>query len=48
MNADMQQIAALAIVALAVLGLVFRRRLRGRRKSCADGCAACPTEKLRR
>lgn len=47
MNADLQQILALVIVAGAAIGLCVRQVRRRRRSGCGAECA-CPAEKLRR
>jgi len=47
MSADVQQLLALGIVALAAIGLVVRQRIRRKKPGCGGECA-CPSEKLRR
>lgn len=47
MSADVQQIIALGIVALALIGLVARYRRQRKHPGCAAGCA-CPTKKIGR
>jgi len=47
MNTDLQRIAALGIVAIAAVALVWRQVARRKKPGCSGGCA-CPAEKLRR
>jgi hypothetical protein len=47
MNADLQEILALGLVAIAVIGLVVRWRLRRTDSGCSGECA-CPAKKRHR
>jgi hypothetical protein len=47
MKADAQEIAALVVVAVAALALVWRLVASRKKPGCGSGCA-CPSQKLRR
>jgi hypothetical protein len=47
MSAELQRIVALAIVALAALGLLLRWVLRRKPPGCAGACS-CPSRKIPR
>jgi hypothetical protein len=47
MKADTQEVAALVVVAVAAVALVWRLIRIRRKPGCGSGCA-CPSEKLRR
>jgi hypothetical protein len=47
MNAELQEIVALGIVALAAVALLVRQVKRRKQPGCSGGCA-CPAKKLQR
>jgi hypothetical protein len=46
MNTQFQTLAALLVVAVAVIGLIWRARVRRRNPGCGGDCG-CPTDELK-